>query len=111
MLLAAIPLALSIGLILSVPAFASPWATFAYVLILLIVLRGSFSAFALPYAALGAELSQDYAERSVFGPAAGLVALVSAALLVPYRLDRKEQARIRDELAKRGRRATAGVRA
>ena len=65
MLFAAIPLAVSIGLIFSVPAFASPWATFAYVLVVLIVLRGSFSAFALPYAALGAELSQDYAERSV----------------------------------------------
>ena len=65
MLLAAIPLALSIGLIFSVPSFASPWATFAYVLVVLVVLRGSFSAFALPYAALGAELSQDYAERSV----------------------------------------------
>jgi len=37
----------------------------------------------------------------VFGPAAGLVALVSAATLVPYRLDRKEHARIRDELARR----------
>ena len=47
------------------PAFVSPWATFAYVLVVLIVLRGSFSAFALPYAALGAELSRDYAERSV----------------------------------------------
>ena len=57
MLLAAIPLAFSIGLIFSVPEFASPWATFAYVLVVLIVLRGSFSAFALPYAALGAELS------------------------------------------------------
>ena len=65
MLFAAIPLALSIGLIFSVPSFVSPWATFAYVLVVLIVLRGSFSAFALPYAALGAELSQDYAERSV----------------------------------------------
>ena len=65
MLFAAIPLAVSIGLIFSVPSFASPWATFAYVLVVLVVLRGSFSAFALPYAALGAELSQDYAERSV----------------------------------------------
>jgi glycoside/pentoside/hexuronide:cation symporter, GPH family len=61
----AVPLAVSIGLMFSVPAFNSSWATFTYVLVVLIVLRASFSAFALPYAALGAELSDDYDERAV----------------------------------------------
>jgi GPH family glycoside/pentoside/hexuronide:cation symporter len=65
MFLAAPTLALSIGLIFSVPAMESTWATFSYVLFVLIILRTSFSAFALPYAALGAELSKDYSERSV----------------------------------------------
>jgi glycoside/pentoside/hexuronide:cation symporter, GPH family len=65
MLFACVPLALSIGLVFSIPRFESSWAMFAYVLAVLIVLRGSFSAFALPYAALGAELSKEYEERAV----------------------------------------------
>ena len=63
--LGSLPLALSVGMIFSIPAFDSTWTKFAYVLTVLIILRVSFSAFALPYAALGAELSQDYTERSV----------------------------------------------
>lgn len=62
---AALPLSLSIGLIFSVPQLDSQWVKFGYVLAVLIALRVSFSAFALPYAALGAELSKDYGERSV----------------------------------------------
>lgn len=60
-----LPFALALGLLFSVPAIDSNWGLFAYVLTTLVVLRISFSAFILPYAALGAELSRDYHERSV----------------------------------------------
>ena len=60
----AIPLALGLGLMFSAPGFVSPWALFAYAFVLLVVLRIAFSAFALPYAAVGAELAHDYGERS-----------------------------------------------
>jgi glycoside/pentoside/hexuronide:cation symporter, GPH family len=62
---AAPPLALAVGLIFSVPRFETTWALFTYVLGVLLLLRVSFSAFILPYAAMGAELSKDYQERSV----------------------------------------------
>jgi len=61
----ALPFAIALGLIYSVPAIESTWALFAYVTLVLIVLRIAFSTFVLPYAAIGAELSDDYAERSV----------------------------------------------
>jgi glycoside/pentoside/hexuronide:cation symporter, GPH family len=61
----ALPLALAVGLIFSIPPFEATWALFTYVLGILLLLRVSFSAFILPYAAMGAELSKDYQERSV----------------------------------------------
>lgn len=65
MFVAAFPFAVSLGLMFSVPDFESTAAQFAYVLVVLLTLRVSFSAFVLPYAAMTAELSSDYAERSV----------------------------------------------
>ena len=65
MFASAIPFAGALGMIYSIPAFESTWALFAYVVAVLIVLRVSFSTFVLPYAAVGAELSKDYTERSV----------------------------------------------
>jgi GPH family glycoside/pentoside/hexuronide:cation symporter len=65
MFVAAIPFAIALGLLFSVPAYESTWARFAYVVAVLLTLRISFSAFVLPYAAMTAELSSDYAERSV----------------------------------------------
>ncbi|HEX7034882.1 MAG TPA: MFS transporter [Pseudomonadales bacterium] len=65
MFVAAFPFAIALGLLFSVPAFESVWARFAYVLVVLLTLRIAFSAFVLPYAAMTAELSADYAERSV----------------------------------------------
>ena len=59
------PLSLTIGLIFAVPEFSSTSSQFFYVLIVLIAVRVSFSAFVLPYSALSAELSNDYTERSV----------------------------------------------
>jgi glycoside/pentoside/hexuronide:cation symporter, GPH family len=62
---AAVPFALAVGIIFSIPPFTSQAALFAFALGAMLMLRVSFSAFILPYAALGAELSKDYRERSV----------------------------------------------
>jgi len=62
---AGLPLALSIGLLFSIPRIESTPLLFAYVFGVLLLLRFSYSFFALPYIALGAELSRDYTERSV----------------------------------------------
>ncbi|HEY1447955.1 MAG TPA: MFS transporter [Caulobacteraceae bacterium] len=78
----AIPLAIGLGLLFSVPAnFAGP-ALFAYVTAVSIFMRIGHSIYFLPYVGLGAELSDDYAERTnivasrflfgVIGTAAGL---------------------------------------
>lgn len=65
MVAAAVPFALSIGLLFSVPKIASTPLLFAYVVAVLLLLRFSFSVFILPYIALGAELARDYTDRSV----------------------------------------------
>ena len=61
----AIPFAIALGMLFSVPVFDATWQLFVYVTTVLIVLRVSFSVFILPYAAVGAELASDYTERSV----------------------------------------------
>ncbi len=65
MILSAIPFAASMGMLFSVPHFASQWSTFVYVVGVLMVFRISYSAFVLPYIALSAELARDYGDRSV----------------------------------------------
>jgi len=65
MLASAVPLAVSLGLIFTIPKFNSTPLLFGYVVAVLLVLRFSFSAFILPYIALGAELAHDYTDRSV----------------------------------------------
>jgi GPH family glycoside/pentoside/hexuronide:cation symporter len=62
---AALPLAVSVGLLFSIPKIESTPLLFGYVFAVLLLLRFSYSFFALPYIALGAELSRDYTERSV----------------------------------------------
>jgi GPH family glycoside/pentoside/hexuronide:cation symporter len=64
MLASAFPVAIGLGLFFSIPAALSGWASFAYVLVVLLVVRISMSGFTLPYGALGAELSTSYTERS-----------------------------------------------
>ena len=65
MFTAILPFALALAILFSMPHFDSIWARFSYALAALIVLRVSFSIFVLPYAAMTAELSSDYTERSV----------------------------------------------
>jgi glycoside/pentoside/hexuronide:cation symporter, GPH family len=64
LLASAVPMAISLGLIFSIPSGLSKWALFSYVVLVLLVLRLSVSGWVLPYQALGAELADDYDERS-----------------------------------------------
>jgi glycoside/pentoside/hexuronide:cation symporter, GPH family len=60
----AVPLAVGLGLLFSVPSGLSGASLFAYVMLVSIVMRISHSFYFLPYVGLGAELSDDYAERT-----------------------------------------------
>ena len=57
-------IAVAFGLLFSIPAGLSGGPLFAYALSALLVIRLGLSAYQVPYIALGAELSDDYAERS-----------------------------------------------
>lgn len=58
------PLSISIGLLFSIPEVLTEVQAFLYVTGVSIALRLSYSAYTLPHAALGAELTQNYVERS-----------------------------------------------
>jgi GPH family glycoside/pentoside/hexuronide:cation symporter len=64
MILSALPTVIAFALLFSVPAGLTGGALFAYALTALLVARIGLSGFQVPYIALGAELSDDYAERS-----------------------------------------------
>lgn len=64
MLASIIPMVLAFGLLFSVPHGLSGLPLFAYALATLLSLRVAISFFYVPYMALGAELTDDYAERS-----------------------------------------------
>ena len=59
-----LPLAVSFALLFSLPTSLGPMALFFYVTALMLVLRISISLYDLPYLAIGAEISDDYLERS-----------------------------------------------
>jgi GPH family glycoside/pentoside/hexuronide:cation symporter len=61
----AIPLVLAFYMLFSIPVGLSGVALFAWTLVAVMAVRISLSGFTVPYVALGAELSDDYAERSV----------------------------------------------
>jgi glycoside/pentoside/hexuronide:cation symporter, GPH family len=85
MILSAIPIAVGFGLLFSIPTQLTGWGLFAFAMVMLMVVRVGLSFFQVPYIALGAELSDDYAERStivaarvIFTVFAGLGAAVLA---------------------------------
>ncbi|HWA60608.1 MAG TPA: MFS transporter, partial [Caulobacteraceae bacterium] len=85
MILAAVPIALGFGMLFSTPDSLSGWSLFAYAMAMLMLVRVGLSFFQVPYIALGAELSDDYAERStivasrvIFTVFAGLAAAILA---------------------------------
>lgn len=60
-----IPLALCFLLLFRPPSSLGQWGLFAWLAVLAVCLRTALTAFAIPHAALGAELSSDYEERSL----------------------------------------------
>jgi GPH family glycoside/pentoside/hexuronide:cation symporter len=64
MLAAFIPIVIAFGLLFSVPHGLRGLSLFFYALATLLSLRVAISFFYVPYMALGAELTDDYAERS-----------------------------------------------
>ena len=78
MLAGAVPVAVALGLLFSVPRGVTGWWLFAFATLVSIGLRVSFSVFILPYTALGAELSDDYAERTNIVAARTLFFVVGA---------------------------------
>ncbi|HZZ89181.1 MAG TPA: MFS transporter, partial [Caulobacteraceae bacterium] len=64
MLLAIVPMVAAFGLLFSIPSGLNGALLFAYATAALFALRIGISFFYVPYMALGAELSDDYAERS-----------------------------------------------
>lgn len=78
------PMAAAAYLMFSLPSSISQFALFADVLMLNITLRVGLSVFALPHSALTAELTHDYAERSVISVFRALfIVLGTGAILVP----------------------------
>jgi GPH family glycoside/pentoside/hexuronide:cation symporter len=81
MIISPVPTVIAFALLFSVPVGLSGAGLFAYALLTLLATRIGLSGFQVPYIALGAELSDDYAERSTivasrvfFTVAAGLLA-------------------------------------
>jgi GPH family glycoside/pentoside/hexuronide:cation symporter len=64
LLAAALPLGITFGLVWSAPTSLGPLGAFVYLVLAYIVLDTCFTVFATPYLALGAELSDDYHERT-----------------------------------------------
>jgi GPH family glycoside/pentoside/hexuronide:cation symporter len=63
MAISLLPVAITTALLYAIPNL-SGWSLFGYTLVLLIAFRVSLSGFIIPYMSLGAELSDDYDERS-----------------------------------------------
>jgi glycoside/pentoside/hexuronide:cation symporter, GPH family len=88
MLASALPMAITLGMLFSIPIGLSKWVLFTYVVLTLLALRLAVSAWVLPYQALGAELAEDYDERStivayrVFFAMPGVAICLSLGFLV-----------------------------
>ena len=76
----ALPIGLAFVMLFSVPAGLSGAALFAWALFALLAVRIGLSCFTVPYIALGAELSDDYAERSVIVASRVLFTVVATAV-------------------------------
>lgn len=78
------PMMLASALLFSLPRELGEAALFGYVLALNLCLRVGLSIFALPHSALNAELTDDYAERTVLSTYRALFIVIGfAAILAP----------------------------
>ncbi|MGH6958709.1 MAG: MFS transporter, partial [Caulobacteraceae bacterium] len=80
---AIVPIVVSLGLLFSVPAGMSGLTLLGYVVALTLAFRFGLSAFNVPYIALGAEISDDYNERStIVAYRVGVGAIGTVATLI-----------------------------
>lgn len=82
MIFSAVPIVVALGLMFSIPVGLTGWGLFAYALTLLLLVRIGISGFQVPYIALGAELSDDYTERSTIVAARVLFTVLASAAAV-----------------------------
>ncbi len=82
-LASAIPLFLSFGALFSPPDDMSNWGYFAWLTTFAVLVRGSITLLHVPHLALGAEMAQDYHQRSTIF-AFGVVFSITAAALVSF---------------------------
>lgn len=95
MYLSAIPVGVSLYFLFAPPTGLSGWLLFAWLLFFVICSRVSFTLFVVPWSALPAELSDDYAERTslyvfryLVGWGGGLLFLVAIySLVLPSSVD------------------------
>lgn len=84
MLAAGIPYALAFVLLFHPPAGLSQPALFAWALATMVATRALLAVFAIPHAALGAELSTDYAERTQIAGDRTVLAWLGGILLPTF---------------------------
>ena len=88
MFVSALPLALFLGMLFSAPSSLTEVSLFLYMTVAAVGTRVSLSLFAVPHVALGAELSDDYIERSnivAYRAVFNVVAAIAGPLLI-YRV-------------------------
>jgi glycoside/pentoside/hexuronide:cation symporter, GPH family len=64
MILSLVLIVLGLGLLFSIPRGLTTWPLFGYATLIALVLRVGLSGYVVPYIALGAELTDDYIDRS-----------------------------------------------
>jgi Na+/melibiose symporter-like transporter len=82
-LIAALPLAISFYCLFNPPSGFSEAAYFAWLLIFAILVRGSLTLYHVPHLALGAELTEDYDQRSLLYSMSTFFGFLGGALVVP----------------------------
>ena len=80
MIASAAPIALALVMLFSIPRSLTGAGLFAYALTALLTIRIGISGFNVPYIALGAELSDDYAERSTIVASRVLFSVLAGAV-------------------------------
>ncbi len=78
MAVSGIPLAICLFALFNVPEELGQWALFSWMLVVCLFLRTFLTLFTVPYLALGAELSDDYHERSSIAGVRTLVGWIAA---------------------------------
>jgi Na+/melibiose symporter-like transporter len=78
----ALPLALCFAASFSPPSGLGQWGLFAWLCLFAVLTRGAMTLFHVPHLALGAELSQEYDERTVVVAYRTFFGFLGAALLI-----------------------------